>query len=155
MKRITRFSAGEAGRGCWAGSGGPRADSAGLAAAHPRQPVRLQGGAGRASARRHLYVHAGWASATGCSIASVTIHKEFDADFLVLISPAHDHSRSACPAFRGGRLVAEPPDSEVGQESRRVNWNLMILAQPENRKHRSISAIRALSPNDRCFSTRS
>jgi len=111
-----------------------------------RQPVRLAVAlAGISFAGILMFMQLGFRD--GLFDASVTIHKEFDAD-LVLISPRTISSVSMC-GFPRRRLVQSLADSEVAGITP-VNWNLMIWRNPENRSTRSILAI-GFEPNDPLF----
>lgn len=111
-----------------------------------RQPVRLAVAlAGISFAGILMFMQLGFRD--GLFDASVTIHKEFDAD-LVLISPRTISSVSMS-GFPRRRLVQSLADSEVAGITP-VNWNLMIWRNPENRSTRSILAI-GFEPNDPLF----
>jgi len=115
-----------------------------------RQPVRLAVAlAGISFAGILMFMQLGFRD--GLFDASVTIHKEFDAD-LVLISPRTISSVSMS-GFPRRRLVQSLADSEVAGITP-VNWNLMIWRNPENRSTRSILAI-GFEPNDPLFLDRS
>ena len=111
-----------------------------------RQPVRLAVAlAGISFAGILMFMQLGFRD--GLFDASVTIHKLFDAD-LVLISPRTISSVSMS-GFPRRRLVQSLADSEVAGITP-VNWNLMIWRNPENRSTRSILAI-GFEPNDPLF----
>lgn len=133
------------GRGCWGRLWGARAIPLAWLLL-TRQPVRLAVAlAGISFAGILMFMQLGFRD--GLFDASVTIHKEFDAD-LVLISPRTISSVSMS-GFPRRRLVQSLADSEVAGITP-VNWNLMIWRNPENRSTRSILAI-GFEPNDPLF----
>jgi len=111
-----------------------------------RQPVRLAVAlAGISFAGILMFMQLGFRD--GLFDASVTIHKLFDAD-LVLISPRTISSISMS-GFPRRRLVQALGDPEV-KGITPVNWNFLLWRNPQNKSTRSILAI-GFEPNDPLF----
>jgi putative ABC transport system permease protein len=111
-----------------------------------RQPARLAVAlAGIAFAGILMFMQLGFRD--GLFDASVTIHKLFDAD-LVLISP-RTTSSIGMAGFPRRRLVQALADPAV-RGITPVHWNLMLWRNPENRSTRSILAI-GFEPGDPLF----
>jgi len=111
-----------------------------------RQPVRLAVAlAGISFAGILMFMQLGFRD--GLFDASVTIHKLFDAD-LVLISPRTISSISMS-GFPRRRLVQALGDPEV-KGITPVNWNFLLWRNPETKSTRSILAI-GFEPNDPLF----
>ncbi|MEO1001662.1 MAG: ABC transporter permease DevC [Cyanobacteria bacterium J06638_7] len=108
-----------------------------------RQPVRLAVAlAGIAFAGILMFMQLGFRD--GLFDASVTLHREFDTD-LVLMSPRTVSSVSMA-SFPRRRLVQTLADPAV-QGITPVNWSLLLWRNPETRSNRSILAI-AFEPSD-------
>jgi putative ABC transport system permease protein len=111
-----------------------------------RQPARLAVAlAGIAFAGILMFMQLGFRD--GLFDASVTIHKLFDAD-LVLISP-RTTSSIGMAGFPRRRLVQTLADPGV-RGITPVHWNLLLWRNPENRRTRSILAI-GFEPGDPLF----
>jgi putative ABC transport system permease protein len=111
-----------------------------------RQPARLAVAlAGIAFAGILMFIQLGFRD--GLFDASVTIHRLFDAD-LVLISP-RTISSIGMAGFPRRRLVQALADPAVRGVSP-VHWNLMLWRNPESRRNRSILAI-GFEPGDPLF----
>jgi putative ABC transport system permease protein len=111
-----------------------------------RQPARLAVAlAGIAFAGILMFMQLGFRD--GLFDASVTIHKLFDAD-LVLISP-RTTSSIGMAGFPRRRLVQTLADPAV-RGITPVHWNLLLWRNPENRRTRSILAI-GFEPGDPLF----
>ncbi len=111
-----------------------------------RQPARLAVAlAGIAFAGILMFLQLGFRD--GLFDASITIHKLFDAD-LVLISP-RTISSIGMAGFPRRRLVQALADPAVRGVTP-VHWNLMLWRNPENRRNRSILAI-GFEPGDPLF----
>ncbi|MEB3256297.1 MAG: ABC transporter permease DevC [Synechococcaceae cyanobacterium] len=111
-----------------------------------RQPARLAVAlAGIAFAGILMFMQLGFRD--GLFDASVTIHKRFDAD-LVLISP-RTTSSIGMAAFPRRRLVQALADPEVSGITP-VHWNLLLWRNPSSRRTRSILAI-GFEPGDPLF----
>jgi putative ABC transport system permease protein len=111
-----------------------------------RQPARLAVAlAGIAFAGILMFIQLGFRD--GLFDASVTIHKLFDAD-VVLISP-RAISSIGMAGFPRRRLVQALADPAVRGVTP-VHWNLMLWRNPENRRNRSILAI-GFEPGDPLF----
>jgi len=111
-----------------------------------RQPVRLLVAlAGIAFAGILMFMQLGFRD--GLFDASVTIHRLFDAD-LVLISPRSSSSVSMA-GFPRRRLVQAMADPAV-EGITPVHWNLLLWRNPENRATRSILTL-GFEPSDPLF----
>ena len=111
-----------------------------------RQPVRLLVAlAGIAFAGILMFMQLGFRD--GLFDASVTIHRLFDAD-LVLISPRSTSSVSMA-GFPRRRLVQVMAAQEV-EGITPVHWNLLLWRNPENRATRSILTL-GFEPSDPLF----
>ena len=111
-----------------------------------RQPVRLLVAlAGIAFAGILMFMQLGFRD--GLFDASVTIHRLFDAD-LVLISPRSSSSVSMA-GFPRRRLVQAMADPAV-EGITPVHWNLLLWRNPETRATRSILAL-GFEPADPLF----
>ncbi|MFN9620000.1 MAG: ABC transporter permease DevC [Synechococcaceae cyanobacterium] len=111
-----------------------------------RQPARLAVAlAGIAFAGILMFMQLGFRD--GLFDASVTIHKRFDAD-LVLISP-RTTSSIGMAGFPRRRLVQVMADPEVSGITP-VHWNLLLWRNPSTRRTRSILAI-GFEPGDPLF----
>jgi putative ABC transport system permease protein len=111
-----------------------------------RQPVRLAVAlAGIAFAGILMFMQLGFRD--GLFEASVTIHREFDAD-LVLMSP-RTVSSVGMASFPRRRLVQTMADPAV-QGITPVNWNLLLWRNPDDRSTRSILTL-AFEPSDPLF----
>ena len=111
-----------------------------------RQPVRLLVAlAGIAFAGILMFMQLGFRD--GLFDASVTIHRLFDAD-LVLISPRSSSSVSMA-GFPRRRLVQAMADPDV-EGITPVHWNLLLWRNPENRATRSILTL-GFEPSDPLF----
>jgi putative ABC transport system permease protein len=111
-----------------------------------RQPVRLAVAlAGISFAGILMFMQLGFRD--GLFDASVTIHRLFDAD-LVLISPRSTSSVSMA-GFPKRRLVQAMAASEV-EGITPVHWNLLLWRNPETRGTRSILTL-GFEPNDPLF----
>jgi len=111
-----------------------------------RQPARLAVAlAGIAFAGILMFMQLGFRD--GLFDASVTIHKQFDAD-LVLISP-RTMSSIGMAGFPQRRLVQAMADPEVVGITP-VHWNLLLWRNPETRKTRSILTL-GFEPADPLF----
>jgi putative ABC transport system permease protein len=111
-----------------------------------RQPARLAVAlAGIAFAGILMFMQLGFRD--GLFDASVTVHKLFDAD-LVLISP-RTTSSIGMAGFPRRRLVQTLADPAV-RGITPVHWNLLLWRNPENRRTRSILAI-GFEPGDPLF----
>jgi putative ABC transport system permease protein len=112
-----------------------------------RQPARLAVAlAGIAFAGILMFMQLGFRD--GLFDASVTIHKQFDAD-LVLISP-RTMSSIAMAGFPRRRLVQAMADPDVAGITP-VHWNLLLWRNPETRLTRSILTL-GFEPGDPLFS---
>ncbi len=108
-----------------------------------RQPVRLAVAlAGISFAGILMFMQLGFRD--GLFDASVTVHRLFDAD-IVLISPRSTSSVSMA-GFPQRRLVQAMALSEV-EGITPVNWNLLLWRNPETRGTRSILAL-GFEPSD-------
>jgi putative ABC transport system permease protein len=111
-----------------------------------RQPARLAVAlAGIAFAGILMFMQLGFRD--GLFDASVTIHKQFDAD-LVLISP-RTMSSIAMAGFPQRRLVQAMADPDVAGITP-VHWNLLLWRNPETRLTRSILTL-GFEPGDPLF----
>lgn len=111
-----------------------------------RQPARLAVAlAGIAFAGILMFMQLGFRD--GLFDASVTIHKQFDAD-LVLISP-RTMSSIAMAGFPQRRLVQVMADPDVAGITP-VHWNLLLWRNPETRQTRSILTL-GFEPGDPLF----
>jgi putative ABC transport system permease protein len=111
-----------------------------------RQPVRLAVAlAGIAFAGILMFMQLGFRD--GLFEASVTVHKLFDAD-LVLMSP-RTMSSIGMAGFPRRRLVQAMADPEVSGTTP-VHWNLLLWRNPETRTTRSILAL-GFDPTDPLF----
>jgi putative ABC transport system permease protein len=111
-----------------------------------RQPARLAVAlAGIAFAGILMFMQLGFRD--GLFDASVTIHKQFDAD-LVLISP-RTMSSIAMAGFPQRRLVQAMADPDVAGITP-VHWNLMLWRNPQTRLTRSILTL-GFEPGDPLF----
>ena len=111
-----------------------------------RQPVRLAVAlAGISFAGILMFMQLGFRD--GLFDASVTVHRLFDAD-IVLISPRSTSSVSMA-GFPRRRLVQAMALSEV-EGITPVNWNLLLWRNPETRGTRSILAL-GFEPGDPLF----
>lgn len=111
-----------------------------------RQPVRLAVAlAGISFAGILMFMQLGFRD--GLFDASVTIHRLFDAD-LVLISPRSTSSVSMA-GFPKRRLVQAMALPEV-EGITPVHWNLLLWRNPETRGTRSVLAL-GFEPNDPLF----
>ncbi|MFO8237795.1 MAG: ABC transporter permease DevC [Prochlorococcaceae cyanobacterium] len=111
-----------------------------------RQPVRLAVAlAGIAFAGILMFMQLGFRD--GLFDASVTIHRQFDAD-LVLMSP-RTMSSIGMASFPRRRLVQAMADPSVGGITP-VNWSLLLWRNPESRSNRSILTI-GFEPGDPLF----
>ena len=108
-----------------------------------RQPVRLAVAlAGISFAGILMFMQLGFRD--GLFDASVTVHRRFDAD-LVLISPRSTSSVSMA-GFPRRRLIQTFADAEV-EGITPVHWSLMLWRNPETRTTRSILAL-GFDPED-------
>jgi putative ABC transport system permease protein len=111
-----------------------------------RQPVRLAVAlAGIAFAGILMFMQLGFRD--GLFEASVTVHKLFDAD-LVLVSP-RTMSSIGMAGFPRRRLVQAMADPEVAGTTP-VHWNLMLWRNPQTRTTRSILTL-GFDPTDPLF----
>ena len=111
-----------------------------------RQPARLAVAlAGIAFAGILMFMQLGFRD--GLFDASVTIHKQFDAD-LVLISP-RTMSSIAMAGFPQRRLVQAMADPDVAGITP-VHWNLLLWRNPQTRLTRSILTL-GFEPADPLF----
>ncbi len=111
-----------------------------------RQPMRLAVAlAGIAFAGILMFMQLGFRD--GLFEASVTVHKLFDAD-VVLLSP-RTMSSIGMASFPRRRLVQALADPDVVGISP-VNWNLLLWRNPEARTTRSILTL-AVDPDDPIF----
>lgn len=111
-----------------------------------RQPARLAVAlAGIAFAGILMFMQLGFRD--GLFDASVTIHKQFDAD-LVLISP-RTMSSIAMAGFPQRRLVQAMADPDVVGITP-VHWNLLLWRNPQTRLTRSILTL-GFEPGDPLF----
>ena len=111
-----------------------------------RQPVRLLVAlAGISFAGILMFMQFGFRD--GLFEASVTVHRLFDAD-LVLISPSSVNSVQM-EGFPRRRLVQSLADSRV-QGISPVHWGLMLWRNPETRGTRSLLAL-GYNPDDAVF----
>ena len=111
-----------------------------------RQPVRLLVAlAGISFAGILMFMQLGFRD--GLFDASVTIHKLFDAD-LVLMSP-RTMSSIGMASFPGRRLVQTLADPDV-RGITPVHWNFLLWRNPETRATRSILAL-GFEPSDPLF----
>ena len=111
-----------------------------------RQPVRLLVAlAGISFAGILMFMQLGFRD--GLFDASVTIHKLFDAD-LVLMSP-RTMSSIGMASFPGRRLVQTLADPDVSGITP-VHWNFLLWRNPETRTTRSILAL-GFEPTDPLF----
>jgi putative ABC transport system permease protein len=111
-----------------------------------RQPARLAVAlAGIAFAGILMFMQLGFRD--GLFDASVTIHKQFDAD-LVLISP-RTMSSIAMAGFPQRRLVQAMADPDVAGITP-VHWNLLLWRNPQTRLTRSILTL-GFEPGDALF----
>jgi putative ABC transport system permease protein len=111
-----------------------------------RQPLRLAVAlAGIAFAGILMFMQLGFRD--GLFDASVTVHRLFDAD-LVLISP-RTMSSIGMAGFPRRRLVQAMADPAV-QGTTPVHWNLLLWRNPETSRNRSILAL-GFEPNDPLF----
>ena len=111
-----------------------------------RQPARLAVAlAGICFAGILMFMQLGFRD--GLFDASVTLHKLFDTD-LVLISP-RTMSSIAMAGFPRRRLVQAMADPEVAGTTP-VHWNLLLWRNPEKRTTRSILTL-GFEPNDSLF----
>ncbi len=112
-----------------------------------RQPARLAVAlAGISFAGILMFMQLGFRD--GLFDASVTIHKQFDAD-LVLISP-RTMSSIAMAGFPRRRLVQAMADPDVAGITP-VHWNLLLWRNPDTRLTRSILTL-GFEPGDPLFS---
>jgi putative ABC transport system permease protein len=111
-----------------------------------RQPARLAVAlAGISFAGILMFLQLGFRD--GLFDASVTIHKRFDAD-LVLVSP-RTMSSIAMAGFPRRRLVQVMADPAVAGVTP-VHWNFLLWRNPQTRSTRSILAV-GFDPEDRLF----
>jgi putative ABC transport system permease protein len=111
-----------------------------------RQPARLAVAlAGIAFAGILMFMQFGFRD--GLFDASVTLHRLFDAD-LVLLSPRSSSSVSMA-GFPQRRLVQTLADPEVAGITP-VHWNLLLWRNPESRATRSIMVL-GFNPGDPLF----
>ncbi|MFN7898722.1 MAG: ABC transporter permease DevC [Synechococcaceae cyanobacterium] len=111
-----------------------------------RQPARLAVAlAGIAFAGILMFMQLGFRD--GLFDASVTIHKLFDAD-LVLLSP-RTMSSIGMAGFPRRRLIQAMADPQV-QGTTPVHWNLLLWRNPETRSTRSILTL-GFEPGDPLF----
>jgi len=111
-----------------------------------RQPVRLLVAlAGISFAGILMFMQRGFRD--GLFDASVTVHRLFDAD-LVLISP-RSASSVRMAGFPRRRLVQTLADPEV-EGVTPVHWGLMLWRNPETRRNRAILAL-GFNPDDPFF----
>jgi putative ABC transport system permease protein len=111
-----------------------------------RQPVRLAVAlAGISFAGILMFMQLGFRD--GLFEASVTVHRQFDAD-LVLISP-RTMSSIGMAAFPRRRLVQAMADPDV-QGITPVHWNLLLWRNPDTRSTRSILTL-GFEPGDPLF----
>jgi putative ABC transport system permease protein len=111
-----------------------------------RQPMRLAVAlAGIAFAGILMFMQLGFRD--GLFEASVTVHKLFDAD-VVLLSP-RTMSSIGMASFPRRRLIQTLADPAVASVSP-VNWNLLLWRNPEARTTRSILTL-GFEPNDPIF----
>jgi putative ABC transport system permease protein len=111
-----------------------------------RQPVRLLVAlAGISFAGILMFMQLGFRD--GLFDASVTVHREFDAD-LVLISPRSASSvrMAGFPRRRLIQTLADPAVSGVTP----VHWGLMLWRNPESRRNRAILVL-GFEPEDPFF----
>ncbi len=111
-----------------------------------RQPVRLLVAlAGISFAGILMFMQLGFRD--GLFDASVTVHRLFDAD-IVLISPRSASSvrMAGFPRRRLGQSLADP-EVEGGTP---VHWGLMLWRNPETRRNRAILAL-GFNPDDPFF----
>ena len=112
-----------------------------------RQPLRLAVAlAGIAFAGILMFMQLGFRD--GLFEASITVHKQFDAD-LVLISP-RTMSSIGMAAFPRRRLVQAMADPAV-RGITPVHWNLLLWRNPDTRSTRSILTL-GFEPGDPLFS---
>ncbi|MAR05709.1 MAG: ABC transporter [Cyanobium sp. NAT70] len=113
-----------------------------------RQPVRLLVAlAGISFAGILMFMQLGFRD--GLFDASITVHRLFDAD-LVLISP-RSASSVRMAGFPRRRLVQTLADPQV-EGITPVHWGLMLWRNPETRKNRAILAL-GYNPDDPFFIT--
>jgi len=111
-----------------------------------RQPARLAIAlAGISFAGILMFMQLGFRD--GLFDASVTIHRLFDAD-LVLMSPRSMSSISMA-GFPERRLIQTLADSAV-EDVTPVHWNFVLWRNPETRQTRSILAL-GFEPSDKLF----
>ena len=111
-----------------------------------RQPIRLLVAlAGISFAGILMFMQLGFRD--GLFDASVTVHRLFDAD-LVLISP-RSASSVRMAGFPRRRLVQTLADPEV-EGVTPVHWGLMLWRNPETRRNRAILAL-GFNPDDPFF----
>jgi putative ABC transport system permease protein len=111
-----------------------------------RQPVRLAVAlAGISFAGILMFMQLGFRD--GLFEASVTVHRQFDAD-LVLISP-RTMSSIGMAAFPRRRLVQALADPDV-RGITPVHWNLLLWRNPDTRSTRSILTL-GFEPGDPLF----
>jgi putative ABC transport system permease protein len=111
-----------------------------------RQPLRLAVAlAGIAFAGILMFMQLGFRD--GLFDASVTVHKQFDAD-LVLMSP-RTMSSIGMASFPQRRLVQAMADPAVAGITP-VHWNLLLWRNPETRRTRSILTL-GFEPSDPLF----
>ena len=111
-----------------------------------RQPVRLLVAlAGISFAGILMFMQLGFRD--GLFDASVTVHRLFDAD-IVLISP-RSASSVRMAGFPRRRLVQSLADPEV-EGVTPVHWGLMLWRNPETRRNRAILAL-GFNPDDPFF----
>ena len=111
-----------------------------------RQPVRLLVAlAGISFAGILMFMQLGFRD--GLFDASVTVHRLFDAD-LVLISP-RSASSVRMAGFPRRRLIQTLADPSV-EGVTPVHWGLMLLRNPETRRNRAILAL-GFNPDDPFF----
>ena len=112
-----------------------------------RQPVRLLVAlAGISFAGILMFMQLGFRD--GLFDASVTVHRKFDAD-LVLISP-RSASSVRMAGFPRRRLIQALADPAV-QGVTPVHWGLMLWRNPESRRNRAILVL-GFEPDDPFFS---
>ena len=111
-----------------------------------RQPVRLAVAlAGISFAGILMFMQLGFRD--GLFDASVTVHRRFDAD-LVLISP-RSTSSVRMAGFPKRRLIQTVADADV-EGITPVHWSLMLWRNPETRTTRSILGL-GFDPEDPFF----
>ena len=111
-----------------------------------RQPARLAVAlAGIAFAGILMFMQLGFRD--GLFDASITIHKLFDAD-LVLLSP-RTMSSIGMAGFPRRRLIQAMADPQVASTTP-VHWNLLLWRNPQNRTTRSILTL-GFDPGDPLF----